>query len=64
MGMPATAYRLIFGAAGVRSLRNGILWMAGVAPIRTTYIGGVDGLGATGVANWAGAIEDMGAAQR
>jgi putative NADPH-quinone reductase len=64
MGMPATAYRLMFGAAGVRSLRNGILWMSGIAPIRTTYIGGVESLGATGVRNWLGAIEDMGAAQR
>ncbi len=64
MGMPAPAYRVMFGAAGVRSLRNGILWMSGIAPIRTTYIGGVDDLGAKGVANWLGAIEDMGAAQR
>ncbi len=64
MGMPATAYRVVFGAAGVRSLRNGILWMSGIAPVRTTYIGGVDGLGPKGVSNWLGAIEDMGAAQR
>ena len=64
MGMPATAYRLMFGAAGVRSLRNGILWMAGITPIRTTYIGEVGELDATGIANWIGAIEDMGAAQR
>lgn len=64
MGMPATAYRVVFGAAGVRSLRNGILWMSGIGPVRTTYIGGVDGLGEKGVTNWLGAIEDMGAAQR
>ena len=64
MGMPATAYRLMFGAAGVRSLRNGILWMAGVASIRTTYIGGIEGLDANGITNWLGAVEAMGAAQR
>jgi putative NADPH-quinone reductase len=64
MGMPATAYRIVFGAAGVRSLRNGILWMAGIAPVRTTYIGGVGDLGDESAVTWLGAIEAMGAAQR
>jgi putative NADPH-quinone reductase len=40
MGMPAAAYRLLFGADGVRGFESGILGMAGVKPIRETLIGG------------------------
>lgn len=43
MGMPATAYRLLFGAHGVKGFESGILGMAGIGPIRETLIGGVDG---------------------
>jgi putative NADPH-quinone reductase len=41
MGMPAAAYKLMFGAHGVRGFESGILGMAGVKPIRETLIGGV-----------------------
>lgn len=41
MGMPAAAYRLIFGAHGVRGFESGILGMAGFNPVRETLIGGV-----------------------
>lgn len=41
MGMPATAYRLFFGADGVRGFESGILGMAGIKPIGETLIGGV-----------------------
>lgn len=44
MGMPAAAYRLVFGAHGVRGFESGILGMAGVKPIRETLIGGVGAL--------------------
>ncbi len=42
MGMPSVLYRVYFGAHGVRNLKRGILGFAGVKPIRTTLIGGVE----------------------
>ncbi len=44
MGMPATAYKLFFGAHGVRGFESSILGMAGIKPIRETLIGGVGAL--------------------
>ncbi|MBI1362271.1 MAG: flavodoxin family protein [Alphaproteobacteria bacterium] len=41
MGMPSAAYRLIFGANGVKGFESGILGMAGIKPIRETFVGGV-----------------------
>lgn len=42
MGMPAAVYRLVFGAFGVRAIERGVLRLAGVAPVRTTLMGGVE----------------------
>ncbi len=44
MGMPSAAYKVFFGAHGVKSFESGILGMAGFKPIRDTLIGGVGGL--------------------
>jgi putative NADPH-quinone reductase len=44
MGMPATAYKVFFGAHGVRGFESSILGMAGIEPIRETLIGGVSAL--------------------
>ena len=41
MGMPSAAYKIFFGAHGVKSFENGILGMAGFKPIRDTLIGSV-----------------------
>lgn len=41
MGMPAAAYKLFFGAHGVKSFESGILSMSGFKPVRETLIGGV-----------------------
>ncbi len=41
MGMPALAYRTLFGAHGVKSFETAILGMAGFKPIHDTLIGGV-----------------------
>lgn len=41
MGMPSLAYRMLFGAYGIKAFRKSILSIAGVSPIRTTLVGGV-----------------------
>jgi putative NADPH-quinone reductase len=41
MGMPALAYRFMFGAHGVRALEKSILGMSGIKPVRRTLIGNV-----------------------
>jgi putative NADPH-quinone reductase len=41
MGMPAILYRVIYGASGVRAFNRSILGLAGIAPIRTTLLGGI-----------------------
>jgi putative NADPH-quinone reductase len=42
MGMPSSAYKLVFGAHGVRAFENGILGISGVGPIRETLFGDVE----------------------
>ena len=42
MGMPAPAYRWLFGGFGVRGLSRSVLWLAGIKPIRTTLLGMVE----------------------
>ena len=44
MGMPALAYRFMYGAHGVRGFEKSILGLAGIGPIRETLIGGVGAL--------------------
>lgn len=45
MGMPAPIYSLIFHEHGVRNLMQGVLGLGGVAPIRRTLFGMVEGAG-------------------
>lgn len=45
MGMPATVFRAGFGAHGVRCFVRNILRFVGIAPVRTSYIGGVESRG-------------------
>ncbi len=42
MGMPALAYRWLFGAQGVKAFNRGILGLSGVGPVKTSYFGGGD----------------------
>jgi putative NADPH-quinone reductase len=42
MGMPALAYRLVFGGFGIRAFERGILRISGVWPVRKTYFGGIE----------------------
>lgn len=43
MGMPAPAYRLLFGAHGVRGFESAVLGLAGFKPIRESLFGMVEG---------------------
>ncbi len=42
MGMPALAYRVLFGSFGIRAFARGILRISGVRPVRLTYFGGIE----------------------
>ncbi len=44
MGMPAFVYRWIFMAHSLKSLRRNILSFCGIAPIRSTIIGSIEGM--------------------
>jgi len=43
MGMPAFFYRLFYRAHSIASLRRNILAFCGIAPVRTTLIGMIEG---------------------
>lgn len=61
MGMPAAAFRLLFGAHGVKSFERGILWITGVRPVRHTFFGGVNGKADKKIAAWLKTVEQLGA---
>jgi putative NADPH-quinone reductase len=63
MGMPALAYRIMFGAHGTRAFEKGILRLAGISPVRTSYIGNV-GTTAEGCRRWVGRMHALGARAR
>lgn len=42
MGMPAVAFRVVFGGYGERAFERGILRLSGVWPVRKTYFGAVE----------------------
>lgn len=56
MGMPAFAYRWIYAAHGVRGVARSILRFAGIAPVRTTYIG----MNGRGAARWLERMRELG----
>lgn len=63
MGMPAFVYRLFFLSHGVKQLERSILRFVGVAPVRATLIGNVEG-SARSRARWLarlGALGERGA---
>ena len=60
MGMPALVYRFYFRAHSLRSLERNILGFVGIAPVHETLIGGVDQLGAAGVARWQHRLRGLG----
>lgn len=60
MGMPATAYRLMFGAHGVKGFESGILGMAGIGPIHETLIGGIGGENENARGKWLKTMREHG----
>jgi putative NADPH-quinone reductase len=60
MGMPSLIYRLFFQAHGTKAFERGILRIAGVRPIRTTYIGGV-GISINRCRRWIDTLQQLGA---
>ena len=62
MGMPALVYRWYFRAHSVKSLERNVLGFVGIAPVRETLVGGVDQLGAEGVARWQDKLRKLGRA--
>jgi putative NADPH-quinone reductase len=60
MGMPAFVYRWYFGAHAIRSLERNILRFVGVAPVRRSLIGLVEGKDGRRRTRWLAAVERLG----
>jgi len=60
MGMPAFFYRWYFGAHGLKSLERSVLAFAGVAPIRESLIGRVEGRSTTSRGRWLIRMQELG----
>jgi len=63
MGMPSAIYRLFFRAHGVKAFDRGILRIAGIKPVRTSYIGGV-GAAVNQGRHWIATARELGAGAR
>lgn len=59
MGMPSFIYRLFFRAHGTMAFERGILRIAGIRSVRTTYIGGV-GVSVDRCHRWLSTLNRMG----
>ena len=60
MGMPSAFYRLWYGAHTVKSLARNILDFCGVAPVRATLIGLVEGAAPERTARRIAVVRDLG----
>jgi len=60
MGMPALVYRFYFRAHSVRSLERNILGFVGIAPVRETLVGLIEGLGEAGCRKWQDRLAALG----
>jgi putative NADPH-quinone reductase len=61
MGMPAWVYRWYFGAHAIRSLERNILRFIGIAPVRRSIIGLVEGKDGGRRERWLAKLERLGA---
>ena len=60
MGMPALVYRWYFGGHAVRLLERNILRFVGIAPVRRTVIGMVEGKSPRPRQRWLDLLERLG----
>jgi putative NADPH-quinone reductase len=60
MGMPAIAYRTLFGGHGVKALKHSILWGSGIRPVRTCFIGGIADRGPEYHQRWLDQVRRLG----
>lgn len=60
MGMPAFVYRFYFAAHSVKNLERNILGFVGIAPVRETLVGNVEGLDDAARAAWFAKLEALG----
>ncbi len=61
MGMPAFAYRLLFGGHGVKNLSRAVLRFSGFHPVRTSLIGLVESDDPKHRDRWLGRMKALGA---
>jgi putative NADPH-quinone reductase len=60
MGMPASVYRWVYFAHSLRSLKRNILAFCGIAPIRSTLIGNVEGMSERQRMEWLDEVRGLG----
>jgi len=60
MGMPALVYRWIFFSHSVKSLQRNILAFCGIAPIKTTLIGNIEGMNERQRMGWLDEMRGLG----
>jgi len=64
MGMPSAVYQLFYLAHGVRGLERNILRFVGIAPVRITMLGMVEGASRAKRDGWLDKMRTLGAAAR
>jgi len=60
MGMPASVYRWVYFAHSLRSLKRNVLAFCGIAPIRSTLIGNVEGMSDRQRMEWLDEVRGLG----
>jgi putative NADPH-quinone reductase len=60
MGMPAFVYRCVFFAHSLKSLKRNILGFTGIAPVKSTVIGSIEGMSDKQRADWLDRMRALG----
>jgi putative NADPH-quinone reductase len=61
MGMPAPLYRWFYGAYSLKLMRRNILGFAGIAPVRSSVVGGAGAMTPAQVERWCERMRRLGA---